>query len=186
MFDTDLTEYGQYPFVGANSWDGTPYTHPNYANFAGFPNTYDVGVVVLNEPVESDAFGELPELGILDQMATERGKQKQLFTIVGYGLQQVKPELMQDLVRYNGTQMLVGLRSALTDGYNIQLSANAGKKATGGSCFGDSGGPVFIGDSNIIGGIVSFGLNSNCVGSDFAYRTDTTYVQDWVKTFIKE
>jgi hypothetical protein len=33
------------------------------------------------------------------------------------------------------------------------LSANA---ATGGTCFGDSGGPHFIGDSNVLAGVSSF------------------------------
>jgi secreted trypsin-like serine protease len=34
--------------------------------------------------------------------------------------------------------------------------------ATGGTCFGDSGGPNFIDDANVIGGVTSYGLNGTC------------------------
>ena len=42
-----------------------------------------------------------------------------------------------------------------------------------GICFGDSGGPVLLGDSDIVVGIASFVLNGNCTGNAFAYRLDT-------------
>jgi secreted trypsin-like serine protease len=127
----------------------------------------------------------LPELGFLDGLATRRGTQEVEFTVVGYGLQEVKPNLQQDRVRYRGTSQLVNLRSALTDGFNLH-STNSPGKGTGGSgtCFGDSGGPVFYGDSNVIVGITSFGLNANCKGADFAYRTDIANAQDFILGFL--
>jgi len=84
------------------------------------------------------------------------------------------------------TSTLVNLRSALTDGYNLHTTNNPGKgngrgNASGGTCFGDSGGPVFHpANSNQVVGITSFGLNQNCKGADFAFRTDVNGVSSWI------
>ena len=42
-----------------------------------------------------------------------------------------------------------------------------------GICFGDSGGPILLGDSDVVVGISSFVNNANCAGNAFAYRLDT-------------
>ncbi len=164
-----------YPDVGGVM--GTPFPHPAYANFAGFPNTHDVGVVILDTPVTDKGFGVLPAAGFLDGLATERGKQDVTFTDVGYGLNEIKPEFISLRARYKAVSHLVNLRSALTDGYNLHTSSNPGNWSkdaeSGGTCFGDSGGPVFYSSTNIVVAVTSFGLNSNCKGADFAYRVDT-------------
>ena len=56
----------------------------------------------------------------------------------------------------------------------------------GGTCHGDSGGPVFLGDtaSNLIVGVTSYGLNEWCRGTDFAYRTDLEDVYAWISSFL--
>ena len=69
-------------------------------------------------------------------------------------------------------------------GTSVLLTNNPGKYATGGTCFGDSGGPVFWGDSNVIVAVNSFVLNSNCKGLDGGYRVDTTDDQEWINTFL--
>ncbi len=54
----------------------------------------------------------------------------------------------------------------------------------GGTCFGDSGGPLFYGGSrsNTIVGVTSFGFTTDlCAGTDFAYRTDQQAIIDWVR-----
>ena len=50
------------------------------------------------------------------------------------------------------------------------------------------GGPVFYGGytSNIIVAVTSFGLNSLCRGTDFAYRTDTEAVIAWILEIVGE
>ena len=76
--------------------------------------------------------------------------------------------------------VLVNLNSALNDGYNLQLQGHG--DGLGGTCNGDSGGPVFLGSStsNLIVSVTSFGLDSLCRGTDFSYRVDTQAVQDWI------
>ena len=89
---------------------------------------------------------------------------------------------MADRTRLRATVRLVNLRSALTDGYNIHHTNAPG--TGGGTCFGDSGGPVFLGDSHVVVGITSFGLNQNCVGDGFAYRTDSASAQNFIYGFL--
>jgi secreted trypsin-like serine protease len=83
---------------------------------------------------------------------------------------------------------LQNLRSALTDGYNMQASNNLGRDG-GGTCFGDSGGPVFLDGSasNLIVGVTSFGLSANtCRGVDFSYRLDQQAVIDWIRGTVPD
>lgn len=195
LFDADLTEL-EYPYPDCGPyrcWEGTTHTHPDYDDaWPEFPQTYDVGVVILDKRVPkkvvNNTYGVLPELGILDDLDTERGHQDLVFRTVGYGDQSVKPEEQADRVRYTSTSLLVNLESALTDGYNLHTSNNPGEGhgTSGGSCFGDSGGPIFYPeDSNVVVGIVSFGMNWNCKGGDWAFRTDIDTTQDFVLPFLK-
>jgi secreted trypsin-like serine protease len=64
--------------------------------------------------------------------------------------------------------------------YSILLSNN---HSTGGTCFGDSGGPNFIGGSNVVGGVTSFGRNGTCAGTGGVYRVDRIDDLGWLATF---
>jgi hypothetical protein len=154
----------------------------NYGYPAGFPNTKDVGLIILDEPIALREYGTLAAAGSLDALATRRGRQSTTFTVSGYGLTYTNPAITISFrERLMATSQLVNLRSALTGGFNLQTSNNPG--TGGGTCFGDSGGPVFYGASasNIIVGVTSFGLSANiCAGVDFAYRTDQQDVIDWI------
>ena len=188
LFDSDLTKL-QYPYLDCSPYscvEGTPHTHPNYDDYATFPNTSDVGVVILDRQVIINKYGTLPKLGILDELATRRGHHDLIIRSVGYGMQSVKPISESNQIRYTSTSMLINLRSHLTDGYNLQTSNNPGQgHGTGGSCFGDSGGPIFYPQgSNVVVAVVSFGLNNNCKGADFGYRTDITNAQDFINMFL--
>jgi secreted trypsin-like serine protease len=65
--------------------------------------------------------------------------------------------------------------------FSVLLSNN---HATGGTCFGDSGGPNFIDDTNVIGGVTSFGLNGNCAGTGGVYRVDKADDLNWLADFL--
>jgi hypothetical protein len=160
---------------------GTPYTHPQYDPAAFF--LYDLGVVVLDEPVFMDEYGVLPELDVLDGMKTKRGKQDTTFTAVGYGLQRINPVFVEaERVRMVANPRLIQINTpGFTGDFSLLLSNN---HSTGGTCFGDSGGPNFINDTNVIGGVTSFGLNGNCAGTGGVYRVDRADDLDWLGTFI--
>jgi hypothetical protein len=166
--------YTGYPCAGGY-W-GTPHPHPNWNGYLTIPNTHDIGVVTFKKPISMSKYGQVAPIGYLDSLATQRGLQNVEFTVVGYGLQLVKPVFSGLRERYVGTVSLVDLRSALTDGYNLHYSNAPGKGVgPGGTCFGDSGGPVFHTNAQgqkVIVSVNSFVLNYNCKGAGFGYRTD--------------
>jgi len=158
-----------------------------FDNFAGFPNTGDVGLVILDQPITVAEYGVLANAGSLDKFATKRGKQETTFTASGYGLTKSSPVGVTSFrERLMAEAKLTNLRSSLTDGFNLQTNGNGNGR--GGTCSGDSGGPVFYGGytSNIIVAVTSFGLNSYCRGVDFAYRTDTEAVIAWILSIVGE
>ena len=63
--------------------------HPLYAGL--YPNTYDVGIVILSQPVVVSQYGQLPTLHFLDTVG-KGNTGDNLFTVVGYGMQgYIKP-----------------------------------------------------------------------------------------------
>jgi hypothetical protein len=156
-----------------------------FDGFAGFPDVRDVGLVILDQPVYFPEYGELPDAGGLDALARARGRKGTDFTVSGYGLtyrpadNSVLPAV-SFRERLMASSTLVELSSALTDGFNLQTQGNGNGR--GGTCSGDSGGPVFLGEfsSNSIVAVTSFGLNSLCRGTDFAYRIDRPEVLSWI------
>jgi trypsin len=188
---TELDPVTGYPETCAPGTLGTlcatSHTLYNYGfdNFAGFPNTHDVGLVILDQPIAMAVYGQLPTPGILDGLDTARGRKNTLFTVSGYGLTRATQEhsAVPDISfreRLMANETLVNLRSAQTGGFNLQTQGNGNGR--GGTCSGDSGGPVFLGDvnSNLIVGVTSFGLNALCRGTDFAYRIDNPDVLAWI------
>jgi len=172
-----------YPYTG--DVGGTPYTHPSYNPNAFF--LYDLGVVVLDVAMPMASYGALPALNQLDALKTRRGQQDTTFTAVGYGLQQSFPDAASwkennVRVRMLATPRLIGINvPGFTGDFSMLLSNNAN---TGGTCFGDSGGPNFVGNSNVIGGVTSFGRNQTCVGFGGVYRIDRADDLDWLATFF--
>ena len=168
-----------YPFTG--DVGGTTYTHPDYNPNAFFVR--DVGVVVLDTPYPMAEYGQLPSQDQLDAMKTQRGLQDTTFTAVGYGLQRINPVFVQsDRVRMVAHPRLIQINvPGFTGDFSLLLSNN---HSTGGTCFGDSGGPNFIGDSNVVGGVTSFGINGNCAGTGGVFRMDRSWSLDWVSSFL--
>lgn len=159
-----------------------------FDDFAGFPNTGDVGLLILDQPITLSEYGSLAAPGTLDSLATERGRQDVTFTVAGYGVSKTNPVFTESYrSRLMAETKLVNLNSANAGGFNIQLSS-APAQGRGGSCFGDSGGPVFLGgfESDLIVGVNSFVLNGNCRGVGFGYRVDSAEVQAWIESLIGE
>ena len=187
--DLDLDDDEAFKaYLDANFIHGQAYPHPLYDDYSEFPNTYDVGVVVLDEPynLPADQYGQLPALGLLDTLTRGQGRRDRAFTVVGYGLQgYIPPYYSAERTRYQGQVSLIEVNSASTgDGQGAKFTNNPGKgNGSGGTCFGDSGGPVFHGDSNVVGAVVSWGITP-CIGVDYQFRMDTALAQDFVMSFL--
>jgi hypothetical protein len=183
-FAEDVDAEPDYPFDG--DVDGTPYTHPDYNPAAFF--LYDLGVVVLDEPVYMDEYGELPELGVLDGI--KGNAKKAALTAVGYGLQEINPNrLTADRVRLLAPLDLINTKGVfgVPQGTAIKVSGSGvggDNSDSGGTCFGDSGGPQFLAGTNIVAAVTSFGLNGNCAGVGGGYRVDQADDLDWLATFL--
>jgi secreted trypsin-like serine protease len=159
-----------------------------FDNFAGFPNTHDVGVVILEQEITPAKYGSLPEAGTLEGV-TAHGRKNTLFTVSGYGLTlsvnvHTKLSNVSFRERLMASSSLVDFdRNQWTNGYNLQTQGNGNSR--GGTCSGDSGGPVFLGgsNSNLIVAVTSFGRgNEMCRGTDFSYRIDRQEVLDWINS----
>jgi hypothetical protein len=195
--ETELDPVTGYPEFCAPGTEGftcaTSDKLYNYGfdNFASFPNTKDLGLVILDQPITLSEYGVLSAAGTLDPFKSQKGKQDLTVTVSGYGLTYSSPVFVVSFrERLMAEAKIVNLVSANTGGYNLQTTANPGD-GKGGTCFGDSGGPVFYGDfsSNLIVGVTSFGFGFNrdvCAGVDFAYRTDRQEVIDWILDTVPE
>jgi hypothetical protein len=163
---------------------GTAHPHPAFANFADFPANHDVGVVELSKATRLRQYGVLAPLGTLDKLAASSGD-KVIVETAGYGIQEIKPQDIALDERWKSTSMVVNLTSALTDGWNVHTSNNPSKaNGQGGTCFGDSGGGVYLDNTSVVVAVVSFGINDNCKGADYQARTDISDSQDFILRFV--
>jgi hypothetical protein len=160
-------------------------THPLFPT-ASFV-LHDVGMVQLCADKDGLQYGQLPAVDQLDALKTQRGKQDVTFTAVGYGLQKSFPDaaawkIQADRVRMVATPKLNQINvPGFTGDFSLLLSNNA---HSGGTCFGDSGGPNFLGSSLTIAGVTSFGINGNCAGTGGVFRLDRENVLDFINDFI--
>lgn len=152
------------------------FTHPEYDDNAFL--LHDLGVVELSEPIVLPEYGSLPEENYLDRYYSKAAKRAGLFESVGYGLEDSGPKFsFGGDTRRKADRRLVSFKGAY--GYrNIAVMfSHRGRGTTGGTCFGDSGGPTFdistpaIAEENLIVAVTSFGLNYNCNASG-SYRLD--------------
>ena len=171
-------------FPGRPWKTGHGVAHPDFGDFA-LPNTNDIGVILLDKPVTMSKYGKLAPLGYLDSYVKQLGQQNVIFEPVGYGVNSEKPRFEWFGNRYKGEQRLMNLNNAYTDGYNVELTNNPGKgNGVGGTCGGDSGGPILVNNSNVIIAVNSFGVAPWCKGTDYAYRVDILNSYEFLDQFV--
>lgn len=175
-----------YPDPGPHTIEATDWAwHPDYELEPFFFN--DVGIIKLESAVPgvgAEDLGILPEADFLDQFKTKRGHHKTWFTAVGYGLQRINPVFVESArVRMIAEPKLIQINTpGFTGDFSLLLSNN---HSTGGTCFGDSGGPNFYKDTQIVAGVTSFGVNGNCAGTGGVFRMDRQNVLDFVNDFVE-
>ena len=140
-------------------------------------------MVVLDEPV-TDRAGDLAALGYLDAYRQPR-LTKTLFTAVGYGTEVRKPDSgpqKPQPMTYPLIRRYVDMPGQKLTPQILQTNGNPNDtKGTGGTCFGDSGGPVFL--NGEIVAVTSYGHTDNCRYVGGYQRVDIAVVQDWLAAF---
>src|SRR5438270_4477486 len=165
-----------YPFAGPNTIEAVAWhAHPLFTENAFF--LHDVGVVLLSKAFKLSA-GQYGTLPTTDQLDALKPSSATTFTAVGYGLQRINPAKVEaERIRMFAEPHLIQINGGIVGDFSLLLSNNA---STGGTCFGDSGGPNYVGSSNVIAGVTSFGLNGNCAGTGGVFRMDRKNVLDFV------
>jgi V8-like Glu-specific endopeptidase len=172
-----------YPFAGPNTVEAKAWaTHPEFPFGPFF--LHDVGLIQLKNPVTlaTNQYGRLPSRDQLDALKPSNSTR---FTAVGYGLQKINPVFVEaERIRMMAEPHLIQINvPGFTGDFSLLLSNNA---STGGTCFGDSGGPNYLGSSNVVAGVTSFGINGNCAGTGGVFRMDRQNVLDFVSGQVKK
>ena len=174
---------------------GTAYPHTEYSDAAFY--THDLGVVVLDEPVplgtEFDeghpvtTYGTLPTEDYLDKYRDSKLRQAARFEPVGYGVEasygwgQVGGDTR---MKANSKLINVDVVLGLKDRIAVAFSNNNGFGHKGGTCSGDSGGPIFEANTNLIVAVNSFGISGSCKGVDGSYRIDQADDLEFLAQFL--
>jgi Trypsin len=160
---------------------GTAHAHPNYSNFTDLNNWNDVGVVILDSPITTITPATVAPLNYLDGYE-QPNLNNTLFDLVGYGTEVRKPE--------SGPQKPQPMSYPLIRRYTnapgqkltpqiLQLNGNPNDtRGGGGTCFGDSGGPVFL--NGLIVAVTSYGYTQNCRYLGGYQRVEIAGVQSWL------
>jgi secreted trypsin-like serine protease len=187
-FDTDLALDPLAPGISAQERarraehyiTGTAHPDPGWTGKLSLSQQHDQGVVVLDKPATTKwniTPAPLPPVGFLDQ---NQGQLKnETFTLVGYGVDigEKKSQIVVTERRFTTSFLKNVQDEVVTFQINDQDS-----KAGGGSCFGDSGGPVFWGPYVL--GDASYVNSLTCNATGSYQRVDTTYSRNFLNQFI--
>jgi Trypsin len=164
--------------TGTRYW-GTYHADPAYNQKTSDP--HDIAVVVLDRAIKSIAPARLPKANSLSTADTTTR-----FTSVGYGGQAVNqgggPKTFSYAdVRYAATGTLNSLNPSW-----LRISMNP-SHGDGGTCYGDSGGPNFLGagstETNIVAGTTISG-DTFCRSTNVDYRMDTQSARSFLAPFV--
>jgi secreted trypsin-like serine protease len=161
--------------AGDKVYTGTFEADPLYNGSQSDP--HDIAVVVLDRAVKGIEPARLPEAGSLSGLsATQR------FTSVGYGAYEVTRgpggrKFLYDDVRMVATGTLNSINASW-----LRISMNPAT-GNGGTCYGDSGGPNFLGTTNIVAAITITG-DAVCRATNVDYRLDTESARAFLGQYV--
>jgi secreted trypsin-like serine protease len=175
---TFAPDYNEDSTSTSSLFAGTYHTHPRFGEGS---NTFDVAAVVLDQS-PGVAPAQLPRVGLLGNM--KKQLRSQTFTTVGYGGVRETKRKGQKAIFYDSTrryalQSFSSLQSAW-----LSLSMNP-SHGDGGTCYGDSGGPHFLGgtSSDLLVAITVTG-DAACRASDKTYRLDTPSARGFIGNYV--
>jgi secreted trypsin-like serine protease len=188
-FDTDLPLDPLAPGITpeekaartAHYITGTAHPDPGWTGKLSISKQHDQGVVVLDAPAASKWPGITPApllpVGTLD--ANQGALKNETFTLVGYGVEIGEKKATIVVTERRSTTSF--LKDVQDEVVTFQIN-DRDSKAGGGSCFGDSGGPVFL-DRYAVGD-ASFVNSLQCNATGGYQRVDTSYSRAFLEQFI--
>jgi len=159
---------------------GVYHTNPAYGHDIAHLN--DVAVVVLDSTVVGITPAQLPSVGLFDGMAAKNGLKGQKFTAVGYGDQERQNGGGPPVFPFDGARHVSTSEFRALSGNWLRLSQNP-STGDGGTCYGDSGGPNFLGTSNIVAGVTVTG-DTACRATNVDFRLDTPAARDFLGDYV--
>jgi V8-like Glu-specific endopeptidase len=160
---------------GDKVYAGTFRADPAYTWKQGDP--HDIAVVILDKAVKGITAARLPQAGSLSSLS---GSQK--FTSVGYGAYEVTNSPGGHQYLYNDVRMVAtGTLNSINSAW-LRISMNPAR-GDGGTCYGDSGGPNFLGTTNINAAITITG-DAVCRSTNVVYRLDTRAARTFLANYV--
>jgi Trypsin len=160
--------------TGTTHW-GTWHADPAYRPAQNDP--HDLAVIVFDDPVTGITPAQLPAAGALDNL--EPG---QKFTSVGYGGQaKIKSHFLYTDTRFEAVGALRTMENAW-----LRISQNPAL-GNGGTCFGDSGGPNFLGagtDETPILAATTITGDDACRSTNVVYRLDLPSAREFLGQYV--
>jgi len=161
--------------AGDRTYSGTFHVDPLYPGPTS--DMHDIAVVVLDKAVKGITPARLPAAGSLSALSAN-----QQFTSVGYGAYEVTNEPGGHRYLYNDVRMVATGTLNGTNKTLLRISMNP-STGNGGTCYGDSGGPNFLGATDIVAAITITG-DAICRSTNVDYRTDTASALAFLSQFL--
>ena len=160
---------------GDKTYTGTWHADPLYTHAQNDP--HDIAVVVFDRAIKGITPAQLPAAGSLSNLP---GSQQ--FTSVGYGAYEVTNEPGGHQYLYNDVRMVATGTLNSTNPAWLRISMNPAT-GNGGTCYGDSGGPNFLGTTNIVAATTITG-DAICRSTNVTYRLDTQPARAFLGQFV--
>jgi hypothetical protein len=160
---------------GDKLYEGTFHADPLYGQRQSDP--HDIAVVVFDKPVKGITPATLPEAGSLSDLSGS-----QTFTSVGYGAYEVTNGPGGHRYLYDDVRMVAtGTLNSVTPSW-LRISMNPAT-GNGGTCYGDSGGPNFLENTDVIAAITVTG-DAICRSTNVDYRLDTESARAFLGQYV--
>jgi V8-like Glu-specific endopeptidase len=160
---------------GDKTYSGTFYADPAYPGPTSAP--HDLAVVVFDKAVKGISPATLPKAGSLSTLSSS-----QTFTSVGYGAYEVTNQPGGHQYLYDDVRnVATGTLNAINPAW-LRISMNP-STGNGGTCYGDSGGPNFLGTTSILAATTITG-DAVCRSTNVDYRLDTTAARAFLGQFV--
>jgi secreted trypsin-like serine protease len=173
------------PFVGAPDvgpevtlYHGQAYGHPEFVDETAPGDTHDIAVVVLDERVRGIRPARLPTRRSLDKLDRNGLLDHLPWGVVGYGREGY--DASEDAFFGGGSRFFGFSSFGSLESFKLNLTQ---APPDGGTCRGDSGGPVFLGRTRTVVGITSDG-DPFCQETSVNYRVDTKSAQRFLRRFL--